>query len=63
MTDRAREADVLALIDHELRFLQQPANDAGDVLHSGAIGTVRHCNYVSVPITAAFWEPGTGGQM
>jgi predicted dehydrogenase len=45
MTDRAREADVLALIDHELRFLSSRRKMRA-MLHSGAIGTVRHCNYV-----------------
>ena len=45
MTDRAREAGVLALIDHELRFLSSRRKMRA-MLHSGAIGTVRHCNYV-----------------
>jgi predicted dehydrogenase len=45
MTVRAREADVLALIDHELRFLGSRRKMRA-MLHSGAIGTVRHCNYV-----------------
>jgi predicted dehydrogenase len=45
MTDRAREAQVLALIDHELRFLSSRRKMRA-MLHSGAIGTVRHCNYV-----------------
>ncbi len=45
MTDHAREADVLALIDHELRFLNSRRKMRA-MLHSGAIGTVRHCNYV-----------------
>jgi predicted dehydrogenase len=45
MTDRAHEADVLALIDHELRFLGSRRKMRA-MLHSGAIGTVRHCNYV-----------------
>jgi predicted dehydrogenase len=45
MTDRAREAGVLALIDHELRFLNSRRKMRA-MLHSGAIGTVRHCNYV-----------------
>jgi predicted dehydrogenase len=45
MTDRAREADVLALIDHELRFLNSRRKMRA-MLHSGRIGTVRHCNYV-----------------
>jgi predicted dehydrogenase len=45
MTDLAREADVLALIDHELRFLNSRRKMRA-MLHSGVIGTVRHCNYV-----------------
>ena len=45
MTDRAHEAGVLALIDHELRFLNSRRKMRA-MLHSGAIGTVRHCNYV-----------------
>jgi predicted dehydrogenase len=44
MTDRAREAGVLALIDHELRCLKSRRTMRA-MLHSGAIGTVRHCNY------------------
>jgi predicted dehydrogenase len=45
MTDRAREANVLALIDHELRFLSS-RRKLRAMLHNGDIGTVRHCNYV-----------------
>jgi predicted dehydrogenase len=45
MTDLAREVDALALIDHELRFLSSRRKMRA-MLHSGAIGTVRHCNYV-----------------
>ena len=45
MTDRAREAGVLALIDHELRFLSSRKKMRAMVL-GGEIGTVRHCNYV-----------------
>jgi predicted dehydrogenase len=45
MTDRARDAGLLALIDHELRFLSSRKKMRA-MLHSGAIGTVRHCNYV-----------------
>jgi len=45
MTNRAREAGVLALIDHELRFLSSRQKMRA-MLHSGTIGTVRHCNYV-----------------
>jgi predicted dehydrogenase len=45
MTERAREAGVLALIDHELRFLKSRRTMRA-MLHSGAIGTVRHCNYI-----------------
>ena len=45
MTERAREAGVLALIDHELRFLSSRRKMRA-MLHNGEIGTVRHCNYV-----------------
>ena len=45
MTEAAREANVLALIDHELRFLSSRRKMRA-MLQSGAIGTVRHCNYV-----------------
>jgi len=45
MTDRARDAGVLALIDHELRFLSSRKKMRA-MVHSGAIGTVRHCSYV-----------------
>ena len=45
MTDAAREAGVLAVIDHELRFLSS-RRTMRSLLTSGTIGTVRHCNYV-----------------
>jgi predicted dehydrogenase len=45
MVDGAKAAGVLALIDHELRFLNSRRVMRG-MLHAGAIGTVRHCNYV-----------------
>jgi predicted dehydrogenase len=45
MTETARAAGVLALIDHELRFLSSRRKMRA-LLHSGEIGTVRHCNYV-----------------
>ena len=45
MTASARDAGVLALIDHELRFLSSRRKMRA-MLDSGAIGTVRHCNYV-----------------
>ena len=45
MTDRVREAGVLALIDHELRFLSS-RRKMRLMVHDGEIGTVRHCNYV-----------------
>jgi predicted dehydrogenase len=47
MTDRAREAGVLALIDHELRFLNS-RRKMREMVHSGTIGGVRHCNYLFV---------------
>jgi predicted dehydrogenase len=45
MTEHARAAGVLALIDHELRFLSSRRKMRA-MLHNGEIGTVRHCNYV-----------------
>jgi predicted dehydrogenase len=45
MVEKAKEAGVLALIDHELRFLNSRRTMRG-MLQTGAIGTVRHCNYV-----------------
>lgn len=45
MTEKARSAGVLALIDHELRFLNSRRMMRG-MLQTGAIGSVRHCNYV-----------------
>jgi predicted dehydrogenase len=45
MTARAAEAGVLALIDHELRFLNS-RRMMRNMLNNGAIGSVRHCNYV-----------------
>jgi predicted dehydrogenase len=41
MTERAREAGVLALIDHELRFLPGRVR-MRQMLHEGEIGEVRH---------------------
>ncbi len=45
MTEAAQEAGLLALIDHELRFLKS-RRMMRSMLTSGAIGAVRHCNYV-----------------
>jgi predicted dehydrogenase len=45
MTQLAAEKGVLALIDHELRFLKS-RRTMRSMLHSEAIGIVRHCNYV-----------------
>jgi predicted dehydrogenase len=45
MVEEARAAGVLALIDHELRFLNGRRTMRA-MLQSGAIGQVRHCNYV-----------------
>ncbi len=41
MTERAREAGVLALIDHELRFLPGRI-ELGRLLNGGDMGTVQH---------------------
>ena len=45
MVEKAKAAGVLALLDHELRFLNSRRVMRG-MLESGAIGSVRHCNYV-----------------
>ena len=45
MVENANTAGVLALIDHELRFLNSRRMMRG-MLQTGAIGSVRHCNYV-----------------
>ena len=45
MWETAREANVLALIDHELRFLNS-RRTMRVMLQNGAIGAVRHCNYL-----------------
>ena len=45
MVEKAKATGVLALIDHELRFLNSRRMMRG-MLQTGAIGSVRHCNYV-----------------
>ena len=45
MVEKANATNVLTLIDHELRFLNSRRVMRG-MLQSGAIGSVRHCNYV-----------------
>ena len=45
MTEAAQKAGLLALIDHELRFLKS-RRTMRSMLTSGAIGAVRHCNYL-----------------
>ena len=45
MTELASDKGVLALIDHELRFLNSRQKMRA-MVHEGAIGTVRHCNYL-----------------
>ena len=45
MVEKAKTAGVLALVDHELRFLNSRRVMRG-MLQTGAIGSVRHCNYV-----------------
>jgi predicted dehydrogenase len=45
MVASANSAGVLALVDHELRFLNS-RRKMRVMLQSGAIGQVRHCNYV-----------------
>ena len=44
MTEKAKEKNVLALIDHELRF-QTGRQKAFQMLRDGAIGKVRHAKY------------------
>lgn len=44
MADAAKRSGKLALIDHELRFLPG-RQTAKAMLHSGAIGTIRHAKY------------------
>jgi predicted dehydrogenase len=45
MVDTARSTGVLALIDHELRFLNSRRSMRA-MLQNSAIGSIRHCNYV-----------------
>jgi len=45
MVEKASKAGVLALLDHELRFLKG-RQTMRNMLRSGAIGQVRHCNYL-----------------
>src|SRR5436190_2012107 len=45
MVEKANSVGILALIDHELRFLNSRRVMRG-MLQSGAIGIVRHGNYV-----------------
>jgi predicted dehydrogenase len=45
MTESAQAAGVIALIDHELRFLKS-RQQMRALLHRGEIGNVRHCNYL-----------------
>lgn len=45
MTERAETGNLLALIDHELRFLSN-RKAMRAMAHHEAIGRVRHCNYV-----------------
>ncbi|MBC8030742.1 MAG: Gfo/Idh/MocA family oxidoreductase [Pyrinomonadaceae bacterium] len=45
MNESAHAAGVLALIDHELRFLNS-RQKMRTMLHNGEIGSVRHCNYL-----------------
>ncbi len=45
MVQKANAAGVLALIDHELRFLNS-RRTLRAMLQNGAIGQVRHCNYL-----------------
>jgi predicted dehydrogenase len=44
MTEKANEKNVLALIDHELRF-QNGRQKAFEILRSGAIGKIIHAKY------------------
>lgn len=44
MTEKAKKAPILALIDHELRF-QSGRQTAREMLRNGEIGKVRHAKY------------------
>ncbi len=44
MTEKGREKNILALVDHELRF-QNGRQKACSMLRNGAIGKVRHAKY------------------
>ncbi|MGI8468487.1 MAG: Gfo/Idh/MocA family protein [Pyrinomonadaceae bacterium] len=44
MTEKAREKNVLALIDHELRF-QTGRQKAFEMIRAGSIGKIRHAKY------------------
>lgn len=44
MLDKSAEKNVLALIDHELRFLNG-RRKAHEILQTGEIGKIRHCKY------------------
>jgi predicted dehydrogenase len=44
MTEKAKGKNLLALIDHELRF-QKGRQKAFDILRSGEIGAIRHAKY------------------
>jgi len=57
MVEKARSAGVLALIDHELRFPNSRRTMRG-MLQTGAIRTVRHCNYVFVRTIAGIADRG-----
>ncbi len=44
MTEKAREKNILALIDHEMRF-QSGRQKAFEILRGGEIGKIRHAKY------------------
>jgi predicted dehydrogenase len=44
MTEKAKEKQILALIDHELRF-QEGRQKAFEILRTGEIGKIRHAKY------------------
>lgn len=61
MTERAHEAGVLALIDHELRFLSSRRKMRA-MLHEASSATCVTAIMFFVPIIAGSWEHGIGGQ-
>ena len=67
MTEKARRSNVLAVIDHELRF-QQGRQKALKMLRGGEIGKIRHVKYIfraphrgDVNLPWTWWSDETQG--